>query len=223
MTGGVVAMSSKAARTERSDATREQILLAAERLFAEHGLYAVSNRQVSEAAGQGNNFAVGYHFGTKTDLIRAIFRRHDDRIDELRTALVAATAGSDSVRDWVACLVRPVTEHLAELGSPSWYGRFGAQVTTDPALRALTTDEALSRPSIQRILDGLGRCLPELPDEVGRERSDLTRLMLVHMVAERERALAEGGELRRATWRDTADGLIDAIVGVWLAPVTRHR
>ncbi|BCJ34326.1 TetR family transcriptional regulator [Actinocatenispora thailandica] len=216
-------MSGRAARTERSDTTKEQILLAAERLFAERGLAAVSNRQVGEAAGQGNNFAVGYHFGTKADLIRAIFRRHNDRIEEIRVELVAETAGSDSVRDWVGCLVRPLTDHLAELGSPSWFGRFGAQVTTDPALRALTTDEALARPSIQRILAGLGRCLPELPDEVGRERSDMTRLMLVHMVAEREQALADGRTLRRATWRDTADGLIDAIVGVWLAPVTRHR
>src|SRR5205085_1616816 len=57
----------RAVRTERASSTQEAILVAAERLYAEHGMFAVSNRQVSEAAGQGNNAAVGYHFGTKTD------------------------------------------------------------------------------------------------------------------------------------------------------------
>ncbi|HVQ98771.1 MAG TPA: TetR family transcriptional regulator, partial [Mycobacterium sp.] len=37
-------------RNDRANSTREAILAAAERLFAEHGVYAVSNRQVSEAA-----------------------------------------------------------------------------------------------------------------------------------------------------------------------------
>ncbi|HXA11101.1 MAG TPA: TetR family transcriptional regulator, partial [Mycobacterium sp.] len=34
-------------RNDRGSTTREAILTAAERLFAEHGVYAVSNRQVS--------------------------------------------------------------------------------------------------------------------------------------------------------------------------------
>ena len=38
-------------RTVRSTETREAIMAAAERLYAEHGLVAVSNRQISEAAG----------------------------------------------------------------------------------------------------------------------------------------------------------------------------
>ncbi|HEX2214632.1 MAG TPA: TetR family transcriptional regulator, partial [Mycobacterium sp.] len=56
----VTVTTARSVRTERASVTREAILTAAERLFAEHGVYAVSNRQVSEAAGQGNNAAVGY-------------------------------------------------------------------------------------------------------------------------------------------------------------------
>src|SRR3954451_4107889 len=121
----------RAVRSERASSTQEAILVAAERLFAEHGVFAVSNRQISEAAGQGNNAAVGYHFGTKTDLLRAIVRRHSGRIDALREDMLARTGDALSVRDWVAVLVRPGTEHLAELGSPTWYARFGAQLMTD--------------------------------------------------------------------------------------------
>src|SRR5437879_13090434 len=113
----------RTARTERASTTREAILTAAERLFAEHGVFAVSNRQVSDAAGQGNNAAVGYHFGTKTDLVRAIEHKHRGPIERLREEMVAETleiekkAGA-GMRDWVACLVRPLTDHLAALGHP---------------------------------------------------------------------------------------------------------
>ncbi|MEE2045897.1 helix-turn-helix domain-containing protein, partial [Nocardiopsis tropica] len=68
-------MSGRVARSERVAATRETILSAAERLFAEHGMAGVSNRQIGQEAGQGNNTAVTYHFGSKEGLVRAIVRR----------------------------------------------------------------------------------------------------------------------------------------------------
>ena len=208
-------------RTDRAAETRELILAAAERLFAEHGVFAVSNRQVGGAAGQGNNFAVGYHFGTKVDLVRAIVRRHAQPMEDRRRWMLAEIGRSTDVRDWVACLVRPFTEHLAELGVPSWYARFGAQVMTDPGLRLIIIDEALSTEPIQRVLDGLNRCLPALPVPVHLERSAMARNLVVHTCAERELALASGTATARASWEDTATGLADAVAGLWLAPVTR--
>ncbi|NJC83954.1 TetR/AcrR family transcriptional regulator [Planosporangium mesophilum] len=213
-------MTNKTIRAERSHATRELILAAAERLFAEHGVLAVSNRQVSEAAGQGNNTAVGYHFGTKADLVRAIARRHSAPIEEIRRRMVAELGDSTDIRDWVTCLVRPVTEHLAASGSPTWFARFGAQVMTDPSLRPIIIEESLSSPSLMRVLEGLSRCRSDLPAEVRAERGDMARQLMVHMVAERERALAEGTPTPRSSWHDAATGLIDALVGLALAPVT---
>jgi AcrR family transcriptional regulator len=218
----MVTVAGKTLRAEQVSATREQILTAAERLFAEHGVVTVSNRQVSEAAGQGNNAAVGYHFGTKTDLVRAIVRKHVEPIERLRMRMVADVAGSSDVRDWVACLVRPAAEHLAALGSPTWFARFSAQVMTDPGFRDIMIEESLSAPSMHQILDGLNRCLPGLPAEVRAERGDMARQLIVHMIAERERALAEGTPTPRSSWDDAASGLIDALVGLWLAPITPH-
>jgi AcrR family transcriptional regulator len=208
------------ARTDRNAATRTSILDAAERLFAEHGVHEVSNRQVAEAAGQGNTAVVGYHFGTKADLVRAIVRRHTAAVERTREQMVERAAGSDDVRDWLDCLVRPTFDHMATLGTPSWYARFGAQVMTDPALREILVEEHLGSPFLVRILDGLHACLPSLPPAVFRERGDVARHLLVHVPVERERALAEGEPTTRATWADTATGLVDVLVGVWLAPVT---
>jgi AcrR family transcriptional regulator len=207
-------------RAERASATREAILATAERLFAEHGVFAISNRQVSEAAGQGNNAAVGYHFGTKTDLVRAIIRKHTQQIERLREQLVAEISDPNDVREWVACLVRSSTEYFESAGSPTWFARFGAQVMTDPGLREIMTADSLTSPTLQRIIDGLNACLPDLPDEVRLERADMARQLMVHMLAERERAIAEGIPTPRASWRDAGTGLIDAIVGMWLAPVS---
>ncbi len=207
-------------KSDRGSETRELLLVTAERLFAEHGVEAVSNRQVSEAAGQSNNFAVGYHFGSKEDLVVAIVRRHSESMERRRGDLLAEITGSPDLRDWVSCLVRPTTEHLASLGIPSWYARFSAQVMTHPALRERVINEAFTSRSLQQSLEGMFRLVPRLPEDVRQDRNDMGRLMLVHMCAERERALHAGTANPRSTWTSTADGLIDALVGLWLAPVT---
>ncbi|OBA81596.1 TetR family transcriptional regulator [Mycobacterium sp. 1164966.3] len=210
-------------RTERATSTQEAILAAAERLYAEHGMFAVSNRQVSEAAGQGNNAAVGYHFGTKADLVRAIEKKHRGPVEELREQMVAELEDSADMRDWVACLVRPLTDHLETLGNPTWYARFAAQAMTDPAYYNIIVKGALSSPSLVRVVDGINRCLPDLPAEVRFERNVMARNLLMHTCADRERALAAGSALHQSSWRAAASGLIDAIVGLWMAPVTSHE
>ncbi len=213
-------MPNSVAKTSRADGTRELILDAAERLFAERGVVAVSNRQVSEAAGQCNNAAVGYHFGGKADLVRAIVRRHAERVDRERLRMLSGIGDSAELRDWVGCWVRPYTQHLDELGAPSWHARFAAQVMVDPAFRKIILDEVFGMPSLEQIIDGLNRNLPALPLRVLLERREMERHLLLQICAERERALALGEPTPRSSWEDTATGLIDAIVGIWQAPVT---
>ncbi|AEY87360.1 putative TetR-family transcriptional regulator [Streptomyces hygroscopicus subsp. jinggangensis 5008] len=186
-------------------------------------MWGAGGRVGGEAAGQGNNAAVGYHFGTKADLVRAVARRHAGHIEALRERALAAAGDSTDVRDWVDCLVRPVTEHLASLGSPTWYARFCAQVMTDPALHEIMVEESLASPALREAVEGLNRTLGELPPEVRAERGQMVRLLILHTCAERERALAEGTPTPRTTWDEVATGLADAIVGLWLAPVGTAR
>ncbi|MEV7983214.1 TetR family transcriptional regulator [Streptomyces sp. NPDC086519] len=214
-------MTARRVRHEQVRATRERIRSTAERLFAEYGMYAVSNRRISEAAGQGNTAVVGYHFGTKADLVRAIARHHAERLELVSRRLLAETGESSALRDWVACLVRPTPEYLAELGSPTWFARFCVQVMADPVLHEILVAEILSAPVWRQILVGLHGCLPELPEEVRAERTAMTRHVILHMCADRERALALGAVTPRASWHDAATGIVDAVVGLWTAPVTR--
>jgi AcrR family transcriptional regulator len=204
----------------RSEATRTAILDAAERLFAEQGLERVSHRQISAEAGQGNNAAVGYHFGTTADLVEAIVVRHSVPVDEVRERRAEQVAGSTDIRDWVDCLVRPTAEHLQALGSPTWYARLAAQLAADPRWHAQFVARSLQSESLRRTVDAFRGCLPDLPPEVLVERSEMARLLTVHVYAAHETALAEGRRPARATWAECADGLVDALVGLWTAPVT---
>src|ERR1700739_3042158 len=172
-------------RTERASSTQEAILVAAERLYAEHGMFAVSNRQVSETAGQGNNAGVGYHFGTKADLVRAIEQKHRGPVEQLRERLVTELLESGpkkgqgaEMRDGVACLGRPLTGRVADLGwdgSPTWYARLAAQAMPDPAYYNIIVKGALSSPSLVQVVDPINSCLPNLPAEVRFESNVIGR------------------------------------------------
>ncbi|MBB3662208.1 AcrR family transcriptional regulator [Prauserella sediminis] len=210
----------KTVQPPATGSTREIILATAERLFAEQGVYNVSNRQISEAAGQGNNAAVHYHFGTKHDLITALVERHQDALARRRAYHVAQVGDDPKLRDWVACVVLPVTDHLAELGRPTWFARFNAQLVTDPMLHPILDRRFRADPAMATAVQELHRCVAHLPPEVCAERSDITKHLMMHMVADRERALAKGTPTPRDTWSDAATGLVDAIVGVWQAPVS---
>lgn len=212
-------------RDARTTATRQAIMSTAERLFAERGVYAVSNRQVGEAAGQANNTAVGYHFGSKTDLIREIIQKHSRHIDFRRAELLTQVRGSSALRDWVSCLVLPSTEHFATLGVPSWYARFNAQVMADPTLRAVIYEDALTSDALKDTLAGLRETAADLPADTRRTRADMARQLLVYMCAERERELAlghadDGTATPVGRWESLGVDLVDALTGLWTAPVT---
>jgi AcrR family transcriptional regulator len=216
-----VSVETRSVRSQRADNTREAILGAAETLFAEQGIAAVSHRQIVAAARQGNNAAIVYHFGTKTDVVRAIEDKHGDHIESLRTRTIAGMGDSPGLREWVACLVLPLTDHLGAIGTPSWYARFAAQVLTDPAYRRIIIKNSFESPTLHHIVEEIGRALPELPEQVLFERSVMMRTMLIYTCAEFERGLAEGNPSPWPHWPAAAHGLIDGIVALMRGPVTR--
>jgi hypothetical protein len=50
----------------------------------------------------------------------------------------------------------------------------------------------------------------------------MARNLMMHTCADFERAFAEGADVPRTSWDTVGTGLIDAIVGLWRAPVTEH-
>lgn len=197
------------------------MLGAAERLFAEHGMHAVSNRQISEAAGQGNNAAACYHFGSRADLLRAIETRHRTAIDAIRSRKLEELDSSHELRDWIGVLVYPFTEHLEALGAPTSYARFAAQAMADPTYRDLVVAGALTSDLMLKTVRGINRCLPDRPKRVRLGRWMMASNLLMHTCAEIEGELAIGKPSVSSNWSVVAEELITALVGLWEAPPAR--
>ena len=70
--------------------TRRRLMLAAEQLFGERGLHAVTLKEINAAAGQRNESALHYHFGSKQRLVQAIFADRASAIDRVRVTRVEA-------------------------------------------------------------------------------------------------------------------------------------
>ena len=97
----------------RGAITTERLIVVAEQLYADHGLAAVSLRQIAEAAGQKNHAVVQYHFGTKEELLKAIVRyRTEDAQDQRRAALdqLEAEGRQHDVRGLLEAAVIPLVK-----------------------------------------------------------------------------------------------------------------
>ncbi|WP_276140737.1 TetR/AcrR family transcriptional regulator [Sciscionella marina] len=96
------------------DSTEGRLIEAAERLFAEHGVGAVSLRAIMQAAGT-NVAAVHYHFGSKQALLDAVLRTRIDQVARERETLLRELSNAEvTVEDLADAYVRPL---VAVLGS----------------------------------------------------------------------------------------------------------
>ncbi|HEX9032330.1 MAG TPA: TetR family transcriptional regulator [Streptosporangiaceae bacterium] len=100
--------------------TERRLLLAAERLFAERGIDAVSLRSVMAAAG-ANVASVHYHFGSKQALVEALISDRSGHVSARRAELLDAieSAGELSPRRLAEAFIRPVAE-MASSGELAW-------------------------------------------------------------------------------------------------------
>ena len=103
----------KTADTLRPD-RKADILLAAEKLFAQRGYHCVTIRQIAEEAGVPLAL-VSYYYGQKHELFEAIFDHWYTTIDERLSRLAQAvkSGGPDLLRHIVNAFVMPVLQMRA--------------------------------------------------------------------------------------------------------------
>jgi AcrR family transcriptional regulator len=92
--------------------TKDQLIRAGEKLFAEQGVHRVRLRELNEAAGQRNASALHYHFGSRDGLLRAIVERHRAVVDRDRARRLAALGGDPDVHDLVEVVLAPLADRL---------------------------------------------------------------------------------------------------------------
>jgi AcrR family transcriptional regulator len=146
---------------------KERILDTAERLFARHGFYGVSVRDITQSAGV-DVALVNYHFGSKRELFAAVFQRraevlNPERLARLEEVRRAALPGVPSLEDIVNSFTYPLLERSAR-GGPGWKSYFAlvAQVNNSPEWGPVLMTQYFD-PLVERLIAALREALPECP------------------------------------------------------------
>jgi AcrR family transcriptional regulator len=159
-------MAKLAEQMDLASGTPERILLAAERLFSERGIDAVSLREITAAAGV-NTAAAHYHFGSKEAVLQELFARRAqpiaDRREDLLGQLKPDTSGLPLLEDILAAFLRP---GLEALGTPDGmaFSMMRARMAFErEEVRRAALSKAFNRTS-EMALKALARALPDLPN-----------------------------------------------------------
>jgi AcrR family transcriptional regulator len=173
------------ARNDTSVADR--LIEAAESLYGRHGLDGVSLRQISIAAGTGNNYAVQYHFGDAAGLIRAILLKRMPEVELKMAQLLArakAAGGLADTRTLVELLLRPLFEHVNSQGERAC-ARFVLMLLSSPVGGQHFNGVMNQLPISDHILDLLHAANPDIPPPFLRERQRLITILVLNSIFNR--------------------------------------
>lgn len=148
--------------------TRTQLLDAAERLLAEHGYRGTSVRAITRLAG-ANLAAVGYHFGSKAELMAAVARRVAEPITAAQCAGLddlLARSPDPSVGELVEAFAGPLFDEMPagdEGGART--SRLIVTILSDPAEETRSWTGPAEDAVRERYFAAFARVLPGLSPE----------------------------------------------------------
>ena len=200
----------------KAEDTRARLVEAAERLFAERGIEAVSLRDVSAAAGQRNHSATQYHFVDRAGLVAAVFDARMRLINDRRLSLLAELDRQGRGHDLillVTAFVQPLVDIVTETGG--WYARFLVRARWDPFATDVLRDLPVvssARETTRRLHEALG----DLPAPLRHSRIEKLNTLVIGTVAAWEWSNDRDGEPLAA--RLMGDDLITTSLAVLTAP-----
>lgn len=211
--------------TPTSARTREQLILAGERLFAERGLDNVSLRQINAAAGQRNSSAAHYHFGSKEALVSALYHYRLGHLDTRRRALMASRGPATSpqpINELVDLVLVPIVEEVESTEGGHYFIRFLSQMLSHPKLDLVNMWRTRLNESMGLVFVEMRSALPQVPPEIFGQRFGLMWLLAISALADRERVSARPDT--KLEYRASAGVFIaslrDILAGVIAAPVS---
>lgn len=198
------------------DATQTRALLirAGEQRFARDGVAGAKLSDIVRDAGQRNDSAVGYHFGSREGLLAAIVAKHMATMEARREV----PAPDADLREVVRTIVVPTAELLRTEDGRDFL-RITEQLASWSGVGTNALNQVLDATVIGQQLDRLVRVMPAGLDSVlSRERTALMVTFLTAALAERARA-REAGARQRLGHERFVDHLVDVLAaGLVAAP-----
>ncbi|MFC0453225.1 TetR/AcrR family transcriptional regulator [Rhodococcus jostii] len=147
--------------------TRERLLAAAQRLFAQGGEDATSLRAITREAG-ANVASVNYHFGSRDELLRLVLEGYVEPINARRLAMFDAVVAEHGDRVPVGVLLtaflRPDLDALADLRAHNpQIARFIGRAYTQPSASVAGFMYKQFAPVAERLIPLLQQTLPKVP------------------------------------------------------------
>lgn len=177
--------------TGNAEETRQRLIEAATRGFAEQGVHSASLLEITRQAGQRNRGAVHYHFGSREGMLVAVLEQHVDMLATREKELlkIARQQPDDDLASAVAAFVRPAVE----LGDLGWEGRsylviLSELIEDDPDSLHPDVVAALTRAGGYEAYGLLEERMPPMSDELRLERMSLTTSFILRAVADRARS-----------------------------------
>jgi len=199
--------------------TRDRLLDAATRLFAEKGVDNVSIAEIVRAADQRNVSAVHYHFGSRDEVLQAVLARHIPALATRRHQLLdqARSTPGSGAHSAAEAIVRPVTE-LAQRG---WreraYLRIGSDLTGAMDRLSPAISELLVRTAGHAAWDLLRERCDRVPLDLWQVRRELCIVFVGRAAADRARALERGRDQDILSDDRFVDNLVDMVIGAMTA------
>lgn len=168
--------------------TRERLVRAAAELFAEQGVHAARSRDIVKAAGQANDSAIGYHFGSRQGLLEAILEGRIAQEERTRARDLPGLeqAGLDTL---VEALVRPTADELLTREGRRFL-RIIVQLSDRAGVRSHRVPGPLRGTALARQLSLVDDALdPTVPQKVRRERVAAVIMLLTATLADRARRI----------------------------------
>lgn len=202
-----------------ADKTRGQIVKAAEKLFAEKGFRAMTLRDVTKAA-HVNLAAVNYHFGSKTNLMRAVIQRriepiNAERLQRLDALISAHTPYPIPLEPIFEALFEPLFEHATtEKGNDLTFMQMIGRAVTEPADFMRKMHKEFFTELSSRFLTELKRTCPELSEQELQLRFHLSISTMLGTIADQVRLEnLSGGKLSSRN----LDGICDELTAFVVA------
>ncbi|MDI6029136.1 TetR/AcrR family transcriptional regulator [Corticibacterium sp. UT-5YL-CI-8] len=155
-----------AGRPGGSTQNRDEILDAAERLFADAGYAATSLKDITAAAGV-TQAMVNYYFGSKIKLFQQVYLRKGEALQQARLALLdeLKERGGFDVSDVIRAYLVPAFQ-LQTTVAGRHYLRIQARMHTEPDALAYKLRQEVYDVPVRTYIAALAALLPDLEERV---------------------------------------------------------
>lgn len=171
---------------------KTKLILTGERLFAEGGINGVSMREIAAKAGQGNHFAVQYHFGSRDGLVQAIFDYRMDQMEPMRGAMLAELEAKLCTKDaWSILEIILLPQLHIDAGANRSYGNFLSQYLLRQEWVEFGIFGHEAPPNLRRALQLLRERVDYLPEVAAQRRLVNVSLMFLNLLVRHGRSEAE--------------------------------